>query len=34
MLKVNGINKTDELLEQIADYVLNKEITSTETIIQ
>lgn len=30
MLKVNGINKTDELLEQIADYVLNKDITSTE----
>ncbi len=30
MLKVNGINKTDQLLEEIADYVLNKDITSTE----
>lgn len=30
MLKVNGINKTDELLEQIAEYVINKDITSAE----
>ena len=30
MLKVNGINQTDVLLETIADYVLDKEITSTE----
>ncbi|MGY0691977.1 bifunctional 2-methylcitrate dehydratase/aconitate hydratase [Virgibacillus sp. FSP13] len=30
MLKVDETNKTDVLLEEIADYVLNKEITSTE----
>lgn len=30
MLKVNEQNKTDALLEEITDYVLNKEITSEE----
>lgn len=30
VIKVDETNKTDVLLEEIADYVLNKEITSTE----
>lgn len=30
MLKVNEQTKTDQLLEEITDYVLNKDITSTE----
>ena len=30
MLKTNELNKTDQLLEDLTDYVLNKEITSQE----
>ena len=30
MIKTNELNQTDQLLEDITDYVLNKEITSEE----
>ena len=32
MLKTNELNKTDQLLEDLTEYVLNKEITSQKLL--